>query len=133
MSSVVIDIVQLDGLVIVVGIFFLAGAIKGIVGLGLPTVSLVLLTLEFDLKSAMAMIIIPSLITNIWQGFVGGALLLLSRRFWLMFVLTFISTGLAVKLLHVVETHVLSAFLGLVTLIICALWVNHTEDSRSTT
>ena len=76
MSSVVIDIVQLDGLVIVVGIFFLAGAIKGIVGLGLPTVSLVLLTLVFDLKSAMAMIIIPSLITNIWQGFVGGALLL---------------------------------------------------------
>ena len=117
MSGIVIDIVQLDGLVIVVSIFLLAGAVKGVVGLGLPTVSLVLLTLVFDLKSAMAMIIIPSLITNIWQGFVGGELLRLVRRFWLMFLLTFISTGFAVKLLHVVDTDVLSTFLGLVTLI----------------
>ena len=117
MSSVIIDIVQLDGLVIIVGIFLLAGAVKGVVGLGLPTVSLVLLTLVFDLKSAMAMIIIPSLITNIWQGLVGGELVLLIRRFWLMFVLTFISICFAAKLLHVVDTHVLSAFLGLVTLI----------------
>ena len=112
-----IDIVQLDGFVVIMGIFLLAGAVKGVVGLGLPTVSLVLLTLVFDLKSAMAMIIIPSLITNIWQGFVGGELLLLARRLWLMFVLTFISTSFAVKLLHVVNTQVLSAFLGLVILI----------------
>ena len=117
MSSVVINIVQLEGLVIIAGIFLLAGAVKGVVGLGLPTVSLVLLTLVFDLKSAMAMIIIPSLITNIWQGLAGGALLILIQRFWLMFVLTFISIGFAVKLLHVINIDVLSTFLGLVILI----------------
>ncbi len=73
LSSVIIDIMQLDGPVIIVGIFLLAGAVKGVVGLGLPTISLGLLALVFDLKSAMAMIIIPSLVTNIWQGFVGRA------------------------------------------------------------
>ena len=52
----------------VAAVFFLAGAVKGVIGLGLPTVSLALLTLALDLPTAMALLLVPSFVTNLWQG-----------------------------------------------------------------
>jgi uncharacterized membrane protein YfcA len=58
--------------IIIIGItFFLAGGIKGIVGLGLPTISLALLAVMFDLVTAIILTLIPSLVTNIWQALSG--------------------------------------------------------------
>ena len=37
----------------IVGTFLIAGTVKGVIGLGLPTVSLALLTVAFDLLTAM--------------------------------------------------------------------------------
>ena len=68
--------------------FLLAGTIKGVVGLGLPTVSLALLTLAFGLKDAMALLVVPSLMTNMWQAVVGGALGAILKRFWPLLVMT---------------------------------------------
>ncbi|MEP2560021.1 MAG: sulfite exporter TauE/SafE family protein, partial [Rhizobiaceae bacterium] len=48
--------------------FLLAGLVKGVIGLGLPTVSLAVLAVLFDLPTAMALLIVPSLLTNIWQA-----------------------------------------------------------------
>ena len=56
------------------GSFLLAGFVKGIVGLGLPTISLALLTALLDLPTAMALLVVPAFCTNIWQGFFGGHL-----------------------------------------------------------
>ena len=47
--------------------FLFAGMIKGIIGLGLPTVSLAVLTVIIGLPNAMALILIPSFITNLWK------------------------------------------------------------------
>ena len=48
--------------------FLLAGLVKGVIGLGLPTVSLAILTVALDLPSAMVLLLVPSfqyfLITN---------------------------------------------------------------------
>ena len=60
--------------------FLLAGFVKGVVGLGLPTISLALLTVLLDLPTAMALLVVPAFSTNLWQGFIGGHLALLSRR-----------------------------------------------------
>ncbi len=68
--------------------FLLAGTVKGVVGLGFPTVSLALLTLAFGLKDAMALLIVPSLLTNIWQAVVGGELGAILKRFWPLLVTT---------------------------------------------
>ena len=62
--------------------FLLAGFVKGVVGLGLPTISLALLTALLDLPTAMALLVVPAFCTNIWQGFIGSHLALLSRRLW---------------------------------------------------
>ena len=55
-----IDPWQPGALMVIALIFLLAGAVKGVVGLGLPTVSLGLLTVVFGLKGAMVLMIVPS-------------------------------------------------------------------------
>jgi uncharacterized membrane protein YfcA len=62
--------------------FLLAGTVKGVIGLGLPTVSLGILAAVLDLPTAMALLIVPSLITNIWQAVVGGHGIEIFRRIW---------------------------------------------------
>lgn len=61
-------------------IFLLAGTVKGVIGLGLPTVSLTLVTLLFDLPTAMALMLLPSLLTNIWQAVAGTDTLAVASR-----------------------------------------------------
>lgn len=59
-------------IIIIAATFLLAGSVKGVIGLGLPTVSLGLLAATLDLTTAMALLLIPSFVTNIWQAVVGG-------------------------------------------------------------
>ena len=62
-------------LLAVIGIvFFLAGLVKGVVGLGLPTLSMALLALWMAPAQAAALLIVPSLVTNLWQLKPWGAL-----------------------------------------------------------
>lgn len=51
---------------LVAATFVVAGTVKGVIGLGLPTVTLALLTALFDLPSATALLLVPSFITNVW-------------------------------------------------------------------
>jgi uncharacterized protein len=64
--------------------FLLAGLVKGVVGLGLPTVAIGLLGLVMTLAEAAALLVIPSLVTNLWQVAAGPRLLPLLRRLWPM-------------------------------------------------
>ena len=48
-------------------VFLLAGTVKGVIGLGLPTVAMALLALWMPPAQAAALLIVPSLITNLWQ------------------------------------------------------------------
>lgn len=61
-------------------IFLLAGFVKGMIGLGLPTVAIGLLGLVMTLAQALSLLVLPSLVTNIWQLAVGPALMPLVRR-----------------------------------------------------
>lgn len=68
----------------VVSVFALAGMIKGTIGLGLPAVSMGLLTMVISPFQAATLLIIPSMVTNFWQLFAEGRILQLIRRFWLL-------------------------------------------------
>jgi len=48
-------------------VFVLAGVVKGVIGLGLPTLSMALLAVWMPPASAAALLIAPSLVTNLWQ------------------------------------------------------------------
>lgn len=63
-------------------IFFAAGLVKGVLGMGLPTLAMGLLGLMMPIPQAASLLVLPSLVTNLWQALVGGALLALVRRLW---------------------------------------------------
>ena len=52
-------------------VFVLAGLVKGVIGLGLPTVAMGLLSLVMPPLEAAALLIVPSTVTNIWQLLAG--------------------------------------------------------------
>src|SRR6188768_1573476 len=65
----------------VAAVFVLGGFIKGVVGLGLPTVTIGLLTLVMPPAEAAAIVVVPSLVTNLWQFAAGARLVALTKRF----------------------------------------------------
>jgi uncharacterized membrane protein YfcA len=65
-------------------IFFGAGAVKGVLGMGLPTVAMGLLGLVMPVAGAAALLTVPSLVTNVWQAVCGPAFAATLRRLWLM-------------------------------------------------
>ena len=67
-------------ILIIAGTFLIAGTVKGVIGLGLPTVSLALLTVAIGLPEAMNLLLVPSLATNLWQAAVGGRAMTVLRR-----------------------------------------------------
>lgn len=48
-------------------VFVLAGMVKGVTGMGLPTVAMALLGLVMPPLQAAALLVVPSLLTNVWQ------------------------------------------------------------------
>jgi uncharacterized membrane protein YfcA len=101
------DFASATVLSIVAGAFLLAGFVKGLAGMGLPSVAMGLMTLTLAPAQAASILLFPALFTNIWQLFAGPALVALIRRFasmmigicvgtWLGFgVMTGDSAGLA--------------------------------------
>lgn len=67
---------------LVSSIFFGAGMVKGVLGMGLPTFAMGFLGLLMPVPQAAALLTVPSLATNLWQGLAGGALRSLLRRLW---------------------------------------------------
>src|SRR6201985_1549473 len=62
-------------LYLIAAAFLIAGFVKGALGLGLPTV-------RMPPAEALAIVIVPAIVTNIWQTFVGPYLRDIVRRLW---------------------------------------------------
>ena len=108
---------ELFSLFVVSATFLLAGTVKGIIGLGLPTVSLALLTVTLGLPDAMALILVPSLITNLWQALVGGNGWVIFRRLWLFLLSASAAVWLGVAVLTRVNLYWLSALMGVLIVV----------------
>jgi uncharacterized protein len=72
-----------SALVAVTLTFVLAGFVKGVIGLGLPTVAMGLLAVVMTPAQAAALLVAPSFLTNVWQA-MGPELAPLTRRLWPM-------------------------------------------------
>jgi uncharacterized membrane protein YfcA len=68
---------------LVVVVFILGGAVKGVLGGGLPSISIGLLSVVMPIPLAAAIVVVPTFATNVWQSF-GPHFLPLMRRIWLM-------------------------------------------------
>jgi hypothetical protein len=63
---------SLTVLVYIFFVYVLCGVIKGSIGFGMPTVSISLLSFVLDVKIIIALILIPTLVVNIYQLSRGG-------------------------------------------------------------
>lgn len=87
-----------DVFVFILAVFALAGFVKGVIGLGLPTISMGLLALVMPPVEAAAILVLPSLLTNVWQMLAGPSVILAVKRLWPMMLAicagTWVSAGL---------------------------------------
>jgi uncharacterized protein len=81
-------------LILIIVAFLLAGIVKGALGLGLPTVAMGLLVVSMPPAQALAIVIVPAIVTNIWQTFVGPYLRDIIRRLWPLMIGTVVGIWL---------------------------------------
>jgi uncharacterized membrane protein YfcA len=101
--------------------FLVAGFVKGVVGLGLPTVAIALLGLVMTPAEAAALLVLPTFVTNVWQLAAGPRLHALMQRLWPMLLGIAIGTLAGPALLTGGAGHQATIALGL-ALIVYALW-----------
>ena len=111
-------------LLLIAGAFLLAGFIKGVLGLGLPTVAMGLLAVTMPPGQALAIVIVPAIVTNIWQTFVGPYLRDIIRRLWPLMVGTVIGIWLNAGMLTGPHARYASVVLGLLLVIYAIIGLN---------
>tara|TARA_B100000745_G_scaffold18646_1_gene13058 strand:+ start:2703 stop:3476 length:774 start_codon:yes stop_codon:yes gene_type:complete len=104
---------SLELFVIITVVFLVSGFVKGVIGLGLPSVSLALLVATLGLKPAMAILVLPALLTNVWQGISGGFLKDIIKRMWVYIIAAFLCTWIGAGILASSNSPILSALLGI--------------------
>jgi uncharacterized membrane protein YfcA len=115
--------VELLPLVVTILTFLLAGFVKGVIGLGLPTVSMGLLSLVMAPAKAAALLIVPSFVTNVWQLAAGPSFRRLAQRLWPMLAGVIIGTLAGTGLLTGSHAGQAAIALGLMLMLYAGLGV----------
>lgn len=123
---------MLDGTAVFIGLVFaLAGFIKGVIGMGLPTISMGLLAIVMPPVEAAALLIIPSLVTNVWQMVGGPSLATIVRRLWPMMVAVCLGTWAGAGLMTGATARYGAALLGLALVIYSVIGLTNVRFSIS--
>lgn len=97
--------------------FFIAGIVKGVTGMGLPTVAMAVLGALISPLVAASLLIVPSFVTNIWQFMAGPASGPIVRRLWPMMLAIFAGTILSAGLLVTGDTGATTVALGMALIV----------------
>lgn len=97
---------------LIAAVFLLAGAVKGVLGMGLPTVAIALLGVLVTPVQAAALLVVPSFVTNVWQFVSGPAARGVFMRFAPMMFGIALGTPLGIGLLTRGDGMGVSAMLG---------------------
>jgi uncharacterized membrane protein YfcA len=104
-------------IVVATAAFLLAGGVKGIAGIGLPTASIALMTLFLDPRTAIALVLFPMVGSNLWQMWRGGELLRTARRYALFAIVLVVGVGATTYATRDTPDRALLAVLGCVVLV----------------
>ncbi len=106
-------------------VFVLAGLVKGVLGVGLPTIAVGLLSTVMSPAESVALMLVPALLTNVWQAFASKYFWRILRRLWPTFLGilagTFIASRLGLGLLSPEAASVTRIALGITLLIYAAV------------
>jgi uncharacterized membrane protein YfcA len=114
-----LSISNIDSVILiqVVLIFLAGGMVKGLIGVGLPTVTLTLLSFVFDIKDSISIILIPVILTNLYQMLDGNSLkeIIGEVKFFLIGSFLFIFPGF--YFLTILKSDTILAILALLLII----------------
>jgi len=111
---------ELDYLFILTA-YVVAGSIKGLTGIGFSTSCLPIMALRLDLKVAIPLVIVPSIVSNLAVMVQAGRFRHAIRRFWPLYLASLPGLLIGLSILVVIRIDTAKAILGLV-LIHYALW-----------
>ena len=100
-------------------VLLLAGTVKGFIGLGMPTVALTLLTLQIDTRSAVALVVVPMLLSNVWQFWRGPDMVGCAKRHWRYAAILILFVAATVWASQSAPDRLLRAVLGVLVLVFC--------------
>lgn len=106
-----------DTLILISMAFIIGGLVKGVIGTGLPTIALALITATIGIREGMAIILLPSILTNLQQGLLGGHFKKVISKSWSFLLATFIAIWFGAALLATVDVVWLSGLLGIILLV----------------
>lgn len=106
-----------DLLMIGIAAFLLAGTIKGTVGIGLPTLSISIMAQFVDPRVAIAMLLIPALVTNSWQIYRGGAVRRSAQLLWPFALVMIVAMYVSALLAPLVSQEFLTAGIGVMVVL----------------
>ena len=98
----------------------IGGVVKGVVGLGLPIVTLAILLNFLPPLTVLGLLVVPILITNLWLALQAGNLLHPLSRFWPMIVMAMIFLFIGAELIVAMDTAVLFGILGIFVILFSA-------------
>ncbi len=99
-------------------VFLVAGTVKGVLGIGLPTISISMLAQFVDPRVAISLLLLPALFTNTWQIYRGGQIIRSARKLW-PFIVT-MAVVMFVSALFAARTSVEVLLLGMGLMVV--LW-----------
>jgi uncharacterized membrane protein YfcA len=101
-------------LIYVALVYFLGGLTQGVLGVGLITVVIALLSFVFDVKLTIALVLVPTLVTSFFQMINGGNLkkIIPDVRVYLIFSTTLIIPG--VWLLKSLNSNLILVFIAII-------------------
>lgn len=108
---------QFVTIALVVLAYLVAGFVKGVIGMGLPTVALGILAAVITPAQAAAILVAPSLATNTWQMVAGPYLPGLIKRLGLMLIGMFVGAWLGNGILTGANAKPAAIGLGLVLIL----------------
>lgn len=94
--------------------FLLAGTIKGLVGLGLPTTVVGILSQFTDPRQAIALLLLPILISNIWQIYRSGMAAEIFKKLWLFCLVMACWIFITSQFAAIISTEILTLTVGIV-------------------
>ncbi|MBT3359468.1 MAG: sulfite exporter TauE/SafE family protein [Rhodospirillales bacterium] len=112
-----INLGQLDWIIVatIFATFFAAGAVKGVVGVGLPMISVPIITsITGSPTLAIALASVPILLSNGWQAVQGGHHMECVRRFWPLLLALIGGTALGVQVLVSIDPRIVARILGII-------------------
>ncbi|NEW91435.1 sulfite exporter TauE/SafE family protein [Rhodopseudomonas sp. BR0M22] len=101
--------------------FFVAGLVKGVTGMGLPTVAMGVLGALISPIAAAGLLLVPSFVTNVWQLLAGPRLGTLLRRLWPMMATVVAGTLLGSTWIASGDTRLTTAMLGIALIVYASI------------